>query len=76
VLGWLVGRLDGCRLICYSNCGVFKVLDRSRWIALEDVSRICHFRGGTSDEDGLCVVSAPYATLFLVRRLHDVMNGT
>jgi hypothetical protein len=52
------------------------VLDRTRWIALGDVSRICHFSGETSNEDGLGVVSAPYATLFFVRRRHDVKNGT
>jgi hypothetical protein len=68
----LVGRLGGCRLICYCDCMVLKVLDRARWIALGDVSRIYHFRGGTSDEDRLGVVSALYTTLcFFVRRRHD-----
>jgi len=53
-----------------------EVLDRTRWIALVDVNRIYRFGGGTNDEDGLGVVSAPYATLFLVRCRHDVKNGT
>lgn len=64
VMGWLVGRLCGCRLVCYGNCRGLKVLDRTRWIALVDVSRICRFGGGTSDEDRLGTVSVPYATLF------------
>jgi len=76
VMGWLVGRLGCCRLICYCNCRILKVLDRTRWIALGDVSRIYHFRRGTSDEDRLGIVSAPYATFFLVGRRHDVKNGT
>jgi hypothetical protein len=75
-MGWLVSRLGGFRLICYCDCRVLKMLDRTRWIALGDVSRIYHFRGGTSDEDRLGVVSAPYATLFWGRRRHDVKNGT
>jgi len=46
-------------------------------MALGDVSRIYHFRGGgTSSEDRLGVVSAPYTTLFLVRHRHEVKNGT
>ena len=43
------------------------MLDRTRWIALGDVSRIYHFREGTSDEDRLGVVSATYATLFFLQ---------
>lgn len=52
------------------------MLDRTRWIVVGDVSRIYHFSGGTSNEDRLGVVSAPYVILFLVRRPHDVKNGT
>lgn len=49
--------------------------DRTGWITLADVSRICQLRGGTRDEDRWGLVSAPYAT-FLVRLRYNVKNGT